>query len=194
VLARRLFWRLQLEWLSVRKNKMAQRLIVLTGSLQVSGYASANTGTLAELIRQTFTNAGWSLSSVRLTQQIINPSILNITIEANVFDTFTAEQARQTAANLLATGFVTTAGLFGIGGGNPLFSNVALQILNEGALPNAVSDTTNSGLYSALTQVANAAAGIAKTGVENAAANTGLGLSLPIAAVGILIVIMVMKK
>lgn len=166
---------------------MAKRLIVLTGTANFYP-SSAPTSIItkvqfksdaqyAQLVADALRQQGWDIVGVRLSQ---NLGRANITIEANVYDQYSAEDARISATNVLSNiqdGYIYN--------GN-IFSNVSLRILSEGALPNATGDAT---LNTTLNTITGAASNlIGKTAVAGAS-NPTTPIMLVVGALALLILL-----
>lgn len=142
---------------------MAGRLVVLSGTAQLN-LLIRDPFNYESVIKDALVNAGFTINSVRVTQQTFFSNAINITIDSYVNDEFSAEQQRVSVINTLSN----ITGQSYVYWGSPLLSNVDLSILSDGQAANINHDTTDqNALQTILDSIGNAALDVPKDFAKN---------------------------
>lgn len=122
----------------------------------ITGTMTANASTLFSnitdyepLVKQALLDNGWNIVSVKLVGSWTS-YVVQVAIEANVYENFSLDQVRQGAANVLSNIFYKNSWVFD--GSYPIFTNVYLnaseagqaqidQVFNQN---NSISDVANN--------------------------------------------------
>lgn len=166
------------------------RLVRLTGTAVINVLVG-NVQSYEPVVKSALENQGWNISAVRITKSAlaIFSSNVNIAIDANVDDSFSAEQARQNAVNVLTTIPGDSIAYYG----SPLFTDVNLQVLSDSINPTANQDTTQQGNFSEIIKSVGDA--VLKAGA-GAVGDTAKNSSTPIAIAAVVIVgmLLILKR
>lgn len=176
---------------------MTQRLVVLSGTLAFNRLIG-DVENYTDYVRQAFTAAGWNIAALRLVKGTLFSSSCNITIEAYVESSYTAEQARANATSLLGE-LATPLGwqdvVVPIGayfGSGKLFSNIALYVLSDNAPQTINRDTTGTtAVDKILNSIGNAAIDIPKNAISNITSNPATPIAI---AAGVILLVVILKK
>lgn len=156
------------------------RLVILTGTLDINQLFGSTTDA-EQVIASALQNQGFNVTSVRVTEQgLLRGGGGNITIEVNVDDAYTAEDARVSAI-LVIQSIPNSA--WAIGQSNQMFTNVALKILSDGKSPTASTDATLDTMLNNLYQSAG-------TAIKNTTSNVGI----PVAVAAVVIAFLFLNK
>lgn len=154
------------------------RVVVLRGTTRVSQLFSPNLFPIDSYLQTALSNAGFAVLGVRSTAAGWVGYDINIEIEVEVYNNFSAEEVRRNASAAIQAYRAN----FGV---NQVFSNTALNVIADGRSP------VGAGVPSAydLTNPANQKNGF----IDNLA--FGLGLSAPVVvAGGVVLAILVLKR
>ncbi len=159
---------------------MSSRLVILTGSASIN---SIGTYAFENIIRDALTNQGFNVSAVRVSIQGALSSNINITLELDVDNAYTAEQARASAINVLSS-MPNPDSILNVIGGKPL-SNVSLQVVSDGTtVPfNDPTVNTTSSLDSMLQSITSGVGSVASSATAGLAANSFTPIMIGVVAI-----------
>lgn len=161
-----------------------RRLIVFTGTADFN-VIIGDIGNYEPTVRDAFINAGWDIVTVRMNKAVLFTTGVNITIEANVVNYISAEDARVVATDVLNS--IQIGYLYQ----GPLFTDVALRVLSEGPLSNAPGDTT---LNTTLSKITSTASQLATDAIKEGAKGLGGNIGIPLAIGAVILGILVLYK
>jgi hypothetical protein len=124
---------------------MPQRRVVLSGTVTIYSFTFGSLANYESYIRNVLTNNGFNVNEVRLSasaSNVIN-NLVALTIDLSVDTQYTAQQARDTAAQLIAT-IPSDSYLFW---GSPQFGNIDLGVVSDGQAAVTDTDMTRGGLF-----------------------------------------------
>jgi hypothetical protein len=185
-----------------------KRLVVLSGTAECDYPRLTISFPLTSYLRNAFTNAGWELVNFNVSWASSYNYTVNIHIEAMVLNTYSAEQARQNALQLI-NNFQATHTLRGL---YKPYSEVNLQVIsdfkttttqkevetkanNTWTLPNLAKKAakkTEKVVYDAAKATGNAALETVKESATGMFGN--MGYTLPIAGCVLLVIVLVAVK
>lgn len=154
------------------------RVVVLRGSTTPSQLFSPNFFPIDSYIRTALVNAGFDVIAVRSSSANFFGYALNIEIEINVFNNFTAEEARRNAVRAIEA-YTANYGL------NRVFSNTTLSVVSDAYRPPGQAPRSRGVIDNPPSQY-DQSGGKAVTGDSQNPFNfgTALGITTPIALVG----------
>lgn len=161
---------------------MNKRIVVLTGTVAMN-LIIGNVYDYEQYIKDFFNARGWDVIAVRLIKDYYFSGVINISIELNLYDNFTAEQARAAAVGVLNS--IPNPSWLPLG--QFLLSNVKLQILSDAKPLTTNKDETD---VSNIGELLDFTGDLIKDTAKGAAENP----LTPIALVGGAIVIILLLK
>jgi hypothetical protein len=160
------------------------RLVVLTGTAQLN-VVIGEVVNYEKNIADALTYAGFDVRNVGISKSFIFSNGINITIEINVDDQYSAQEARESATAVI--GSIPNVN-FSFSFAERLFSNVSLSVLSDGKGLIATTDATQN---DTLSKALNAASGLATTATKNITSNIGTPIAI---AAGVVALVFILKR